>query len=289
MPVPFESVLLMGISALLTIGAPFVLYLIYHRRYGVEAVPALVGVGGFAVFGMVLVKILNALVLQQQPDGTNTLTNHPTMYILYICFVTGLFLETGRFVLFREMRKKYAGIGTALAYGLGHGGFQVIQATGLTMLSNLITILTVVESVGGTPRYELLQYIDIQTLGATSPYMFLMNGIGSMTTLAVQISLSVLVFYSVYETRRVWLYPMAILLSTLVNALPNLLPKDLINVEFAQYGMRVVFAVLMALLAVYTHRRLKPASILDTISESEADTGIEAETNAETEIETNQE
>ena len=217
MIVPFESMLFMGVSALLAIGVPIALFVVFHRRYGAKVVPALFGVGGFIVFAMVLEQLLHVLVLKPQADGTHALMNHPILYMLYGSFAAGIFEETGRFVLFHIMRRKYRGIGTALAYGVGHGGIEAILLAGVTMLMTLVTVISVNSGVAALDQNPALA-AQIQALAATPSYMFLISGLERMAALTIQISLSVLVFYAVYENRRVWLYPLAILLHAAVDA-----------------------------------------------------------------------
>ncbi len=271
MPVPFESMLCMGISALLAIGVPIALLVVFHRRYGAKFVPALVGVGGFVVFALVLEQLLHVLVLRPQPDGTHALMNHPILYMLYGSFAAGIFEETARFVSYHALRRKYRGVGTALAYGVGHGGIEAILLAGVTMLMNLITVISA-NSGGAALDQNPALAAQIQALAATPSYMFLISGLERMSALAIQISLSVLVFYAVYENRRVWLYPLAILLHAAVDAPAALMQAGVFKDVFALEGMVIVFAILLAFFAVYTHRRLEPASVPETIPEVETET-----------------
>ena len=94
-----------------------------------------------------------------------------------------------------------------------------------------------------------------------APAMFLIPGFERMFALTIHISLSVIVFYSVYENRRLWLYPAAILLHALIDAPAALAQVGVLTNTLALEGMVFGCAVVLALIAVYTHRKLKPVEV----------------------------
>ncbi|MDR0538038.1 MAG: YhfC family intramembrane metalloprotease [Tannerellaceae bacterium] len=52
--------------------------------------------------------------------------------------MAGLFEETARFISFKILKKKYNGIGTGLAYGIGHGGIEAVLLAGLSMIVSIV-------------------------------------------------------------------------------------------------------------------------------------------------------
>ncbi len=85
-------------------------------------------------------------------------------------------------------------------------------------------------------RPESSAAAQIQALAATPSYMFLITALTHVGA-RIQISLSVLVFYAVYENRRVWLYPLAILLHAAVDAPAALKQAGVFKNVFALEGM----------------------------------------------------
>ena len=124
---------------------------------------------------------------------------------------------------------------------------------------NSLVLSVIANSTNGS--YDTMAFIEAAVNAAQPPVTFLLSGVDRIFTLTIHISLSVIVFYSVYENRRLWLYPAAILLHALINipaalARVGVLTNAIFNEAFFYLG-----AVALALLAVYTHRRLKPVEI----------------------------
>lgn len=253
--IPSLSILFMAVSALLSIGIPVGLWFYFHKKYGAGIVPALVGAAAFVVFAMVLEQGMHLLVLRPQADGTTALTDRPILYMLYGCFAAGIFEETARFLSFRLLRRKYGGIGTALSYGVGHGGIEAVLIGGIAMIANLVYTLTLSDGMST----DLLKYMDQMTLAATPSYLFLISGVERMLALTIHIALSVIVFYSVYEPRKIWLYPAAIALHAAVDAPAALAQAYKLTNMLEIEAVILVMTAALAALAVYTHRKLKPA------------------------------
>jgi len=257
MTVPSLSIAFMGFSALLSIGVPVALLIFFHKRYGAKVVPALTGAAAFIVFAMVLEQLMHYLVLKPAPDGTIALRSQPMLYMLYGCFAAGIFEETARFASFHLLKKRYDGIKTALSYGVGHGGIEAILVGGIAMVSSFVVAL-MMNSGALVSSQNLALAAQIQALATTPSYLFLISGVERMLALTIQISLSVVVFYSVYGERKFWLYPLAILLHAFVDAPAALMQAGALRSVFAVEGMIAVFAVALAFFAAYVHRRLKP-------------------------------
>ena len=71
---------------------------------------------------------MHILVLHPQKDGSIALLqDHPLVYIIYGLGMAAFFEETARLIFFKWLEKK-RGLekADALAYGLGHGGLELI-------------------------------------------------------------------------------------------------------------------------------------------------------------------
>lgn len=255
------SLLCMAASALLSIGAPIGLLVYFRKRCGGKLVPALVGAAAFAVFALGLEQLLHSLVLRPDAQGNIELMNRPVLYMLYGSLAAGAFEETARFLSFRLLKRRYGGVGTALSYGAGHGGIEAILVGGLSMI-NAIAMSAIVN--GGNAAMltsgenGALVAAKLQAIAAAPPTQFLLAGAERMFALAIHIALSVIVFYSVYEKRRAWLYPAAILLHALIDAPAALGQTGVLTNVWAIEGLVLVSAAALAVLAAFTHRKLKP-------------------------------
>jgi uncharacterized membrane protein YhfC len=272
--VPSLSILFMAVSGILSIGVPIGLLIYFHKKYGAKIVPALVGAAAFIVFAMVLERLMHMAVLKPSADGKIALASQPLLFMLYGGFAAGIFEETGRFVSFHLLKKKYGGVKTALSYGVGHGGIEAILIGGVSMIMNLVYSAMInsgaTESLVSGPNGALLA-TQLQALSMTPSSMFLIGGLERMFTLAIHISLSVIVFYSVYRPRKVWLFPLAIVLHAIIDFAPALMQSGAISNVLVVEALVLLFAALLVALAVYTHRRLKPS--VESPSSAQGDGG----------------
>lgn len=264
MNIPALSILGMSVSALLAIGVPIGLLFYFRKRFKAKVVPALVGAAAFVVFALVLERIMHQLVLQPGADGSTWMSAYPVWYMLYGSLAAGVFEETGRFLSFKLLKRRYGGIGTGLNYGVGHGGIEAILLGGLAMINAVV--MSVFANSGNIAQLTsgpngALVTAQLQAIAATAPAMFLLPGFERMFALTIHISLSVIVFYSVYENRRLWLYPAAILLHAMIDAPAALAQVGVLTNTLALEGMVLGCAVVLALIAVYTHRKLKPSEV----------------------------
>jgi uncharacterized membrane protein YhfC len=265
MSVPVLSIVFMTVSAILAIGVPVCLFVVFRKKFNLKVVPMLFGVAGFIVFALVLEAIVHRIVL-----GRFLSPGNKVLYILYGAFMAGIFEETARFIAFKILKRKYEGIGTALSYGIGHGGIESILIAGLGMINSIATSIIInagkIETITGKLQGETLvaAYNQIAGLVTAAPYMFLVSGIERLMAIAVQLSLSVIVFYAVFGKKKAWLYPLAIVLHAMVDIPAMIFQTGGIKNVFVVEGIICVLAVCLALFAKYLHRKLSVTLVADT-------------------------
>jgi uncharacterized membrane protein YhfC len=222
--VPTLSILFMAITLLISAGLPMGLFLYWRRTFSLKIVPALVGAAAFSIFALVLERILHAFVLKPSADGSIPLmTDSPALFVLYAIFAAGIFEESARLISFSCLKRGYEGAGTALSYGIGHGGIEAIILVSPTMISHIAFCISInsgnAAALGDSPQVAEA----VNTLAGMDSYLFLMGGVERTAAMAAHISLSVLVWLAVNK-RKAWLFPSAIALHALVN-LPVALSK----------------------------------------------------------------
>jgi len=267
MSVPVLSIVFMAVSAILAIGVPVCLFVVFRKKFDLKVVPMLAGIAGFVIFALVLEALVHRIVI-----GRFIQTNDLPLYIIYGACMAGLFEESARFIAFKILKRKYEGIGTALSYGIGHGGIEAIMLAGLAMISSIATSIIIntgnIESITGSLKGDALAAanIQLQALFTTAPYLFLVGGFERLFAIAVHISLSVVVFYSVYGKNKLWLYPLAILLHAIVDIPAMMFQTGGIKSIFVVEGIVCLFAVCLLLFAKYLHGKLSapPIANLDT-------------------------
>ncbi|GHU87661.1 putative membrane protein YhfC [Spirochaetia bacterium] len=258
MHVSILSIIFMGLSAILSIGAPVVLFIIFHKKYKAPVLPMIVGAAAFIIFALILEQSVHLIVLKRF-----ALIEKPFLYMLYGTLMAGIFEETARFLSFHILKRKYRGIGTGLSYGAGHGGIEAVLVAGLAMINAIVSSIMInsgsVETITGKLQGPALEQANAQltALITTAPYLFLIGGLERIFAIGIQMSLSVMVFYAVFSKGKWWLYPLAILLHAIIDAPAALTQAGVIkNVLFVE-GIVCISCVLILLLARYIHTRLR--------------------------------
>ncbi|MDR1222272.1 MAG: YhfC family intramembrane metalloprotease [Tannerella sp.] len=244
-------------SAIISIGLPIGLFFVFHKGYGLKIIPLFMGVAGFIIFALILERSIHLIVFSKF-----ALREKPIVYILYGIFMAGIFEETSRFICFKILKKKYNGIMTALAHGIGHGGIESI-IIGLSMVNAVIFSVMLntgnIETITANLQGEALEQVNAQVAALlTAPsYSFSISGIERIFAIAIQISLSVIVYYSVYGNNTLWLYPFAIIVHAIVDipaaALQTGIVKDVNTVEL----LVCISAIILMIIAKKIHGKLK--------------------------------
>jgi len=262
--VPTISFVAMAVSAVLSVGAPIALFFVARKRYGKGFLPVLVGGLGFLLFAMVLEQILHAIVLRPGADGSVAFVQqHPYWYMLYGALAAGVFEESARFVSFHILKRRCDGFGTALKHGVGHGGVEAVLIGGLSLVSGIVLASMLnrmgAQALGSALGVATLQ--QAQAIAATRPALLLLSGAERLLALGIQVSLSAVVYYAVYAPRKVWLYPLAILLHALVDVPAALMQAGTLTNVWLVEGIVAAAMAALAVFAALLHRRLEPKSV----------------------------
>jgi uncharacterized membrane protein YhfC len=112
---------------------------------------------------------------------------------------------------------------------------------------------------------DALEQINTQitTILTTSPYLSLAAGIERTFSIGVQLSLSVIVFYSVYGKNKLWLYPFAIILHAIIDIPAAAMQVGVIKSTVLVELLVLIGAIISIVIAKYTHGKLK-GEIIET-------------------------
>lgn len=223
---------MMAANALLGIAVPVCLAVYLVRKHRAKLSSILIGAGTFLLFALVLESIVHQLVLKG-PHGSDILGN-TLLYALYGGLAAGVFEETGRFLSMKFLMKKEPSKPLpGIAYGVGHGGAEMLIIFGITMINNLVIsalinsgqadaiFAKVPEEAAGQLQAQLDQ---LQTLGAGTLLIGLWE---RFSALILHLGLSMLVWVAVRKGGKwLWLFPAAIVLHAIVDAGAVLLQKS---------------------------------------------------------------
>ena len=250
--VSVSSIITMAVCALLGIAVPIALAWWLVKRHGARLSTIFIGAGVFIVFALVLESLVHQLILKG-PHGPAILGNI-WYYALYGGLAAGIFEETGRFLAMKYlMKNEPARALPGVAYGIGHGGAEMLLIFGVTMISNIVLSVMIntgsADTLIATTPAEAQEQVQAQfaQLQTASAGTFLFGIWERVSALILQISLSILVWTAVRKGGKwLWLFPAAILLHFLVDACAVVLAKtaDMAVVE------GIVFALALAVGAI---------------------------------------
>ena len=201
----------MKIHVIITMLALFAILIaaVWYARKKYKINFAVLGLGAVAFFAssQVLEKIVHLLVLHPQKDGTVPLmTENPLLYVIYGVCMAALFEETARLVFFKWLEKKRAlEDSDALAYGLGHGGLELLYL-GMGSLISLLILFSLLES-SNPDLANLLPKNTLETVQSLSGWQVYLLGVERVLALVMQIGLSFWVYQAVRQKK--WIYLVA--------------------------------------------------------------------------------
>ena len=196
------------IITMLTLFAILIAAVWYARKqYKINF--AVLGLGAVAFFAssQVLEKIVHLLVLHPQKDGTVPLmSENPLLYVIYGISMAALFEETARLFFFKWLEKKRTlEDSDALAYGLGHGGLELIYI-GIASLLNLFILFSAVESQNPNIM-QLLPESTLATINNLAAWQIYLLGLERILALLLQVGLTFWVYQAVRQKK--WIYLVA--------------------------------------------------------------------------------
>ena len=230
--VPVSSLILMAVDAVLGIAVPVCLAVWLVRKYRARLSTILIGAGTFIVFALVLESIMHQLVLKG-PNGPAIMGN-TLLFAVYGGLAAGVFEETGRFLSMKFLLKKQPSTALpGIAYGIGHGGAEMLIIFGITMISNLVVSALINAGLSGILFAKVpedaaaqlqAQLNQLQTVGAGALLIGLWERISA---LVLHLGLSMLVWVAVRKGGKwLWLFPAAVALHAIVDAGVVMLQKS---------------------------------------------------------------
>ena len=255
--IPTSSLVMIVINLILGFAIPLCLAWWIVKKHNARLSTVLIGAATFIVFALVLESIVHQIVLKGSHGAA--IQNNTLYLAIYGGLMAGLFEETGRFLSMKYLLKKEpTTVKPALAYGIGHGGVEMILLFGFTMISSLVMAAMV--NAGQTDT--LLGQVPAEAQGQIQATISQLtdSGVGDwlmglwerISALILHLSLSILVWAAVRKGGKwLWLFPAAILLHALVDGLAVILSKSatMLATEAIIFAMAIAIAGLAYMVA----------------------------------------
>jgi uncharacterized membrane protein YhfC len=237
------------VSAVLSVVWPLAIFLICRGRMTLAARNVLVGAGVFLVSSQVLEKSVHLYLLKANPTTAAWLHAHGIAFALYGCLAAGLFEEVGRYLGMRFLVKPTGNPGTAVAYGIGHGGVEAVLI-GAVAAAQAFVFATMLNAgrldsalaAALTPDVLAhlragLEHLSIATVAA--------GALERLIALLIQIALSLLVWRAV-ERRHLGLLALAVALHAVIDFPAGLVQAGLMPTYLVEGLLLIVGAALLA-------------------------------------------
>lgn len=223
------TIFMMGLDVFLALAIPVGLFIWCRCRFHCTMIPYWVGCGTFILFAMVLESGVHQLVLGRLPIG-GIIQGNTWLYAIYGGLMAGLFEETGRFCAMKLLKRRHNRPATALIYGAGHGGIEVLIVLGLNMVNYLIYAILAnrgqLTAILGPSVPEATQQAltgILENLATQSPWLLLLSPLERISAVILHMSLSVFVWKAATKPGRFPLFFAAIALHAVMDALAVIL------------------------------------------------------------------
>ncbi|MBV8752284.1 MAG: YhfC family intramembrane metalloprotease [Hyphomicrobiales bacterium] len=237
------------LSAVLSIVWPIGIFLICRGRMRLAARNVLVGAGVFLVFSQVLEKALHIYLLKANPATAAWLQAHRLGFALYGCLAAGLFEEIGRYLGMRVLVRPTGNPGTAVAYGIGHGGIEAVligtvAAAQLFFFATMLNAGRLETALAPALTPDAVAHVRA-TLEHLSMLTVASGALERLIALLIQIALSLLVWRAV-ERRHLGILALAIALHALIDFPVGLVQGGLIPAFVVEILLLIGGAFLLA-------------------------------------------
>lgn len=248
-----EAFTALGLGAALAVLLPIGIALLWTRKKKEPFKTVLVGAVIFLLFATILEKPIQALVITGEHPVAMFLNANPVWWALVVGLFPGVFEETGRLLAFKTILKNRRNRETAISYGIGHGGFEVIMLLGASYITYLVYAVMINTGTFGA----VIEQAAARAPDQADALYTLADQIASLTMAGIgagflerafaflfHIGASILVFYACRG--RFWLYPLAICLHTAMDFIAGLAISKAVTIStMALEGIIGVFAVLV--------------------------------------------
>lgn len=243
---------LMIVVTLFAIGFPLTLVIYWKKRTKVPFSTFLIGALGFTLFAYIIEPMAHSYFLSINKTTSTFINNNPIVFVLYAALMAGLFEETGRLFMYKIFSNKYKNKKeTAIAYGIGHGGIECVLMLGLTYL--IYVIVTFGFSLGDPSTDALI----LQTIEGIQSKYIIVAAFERISALMLHLSLSILVYKSVFVKKRFYLYPLSILLHTLADIPASLYQTGIITSIEVIETLTFIISIAIFLFAIKTYTNME--------------------------------
>ena len=217
------------VTAVLLFLLPVIAMLAWKKKMGerVSWKPLFIGAIGFVVSARVLEVGVHMVCIVGDTPVSRFINGNTVAFVLYGIFMAGIFEECGRYIIIKYLMKKNKTAENMIMYGIGHGGIEVWTISLVSILSslfmaNMLNRLGVEQFMVTTGVTEQTKASAVATMSQVASFGAgdaAIQVIERILCMVIHISLTLIVFYGIRESKKVYL-----LLAVLAHAALDLFP-----------------------------------------------------------------
>ena len=217
-----EAITGLIIQCVLMIIIPVILFIVWKIKTHEKVLPVIIGAATWFLFAIILKLAPAYFLLQADNPIAKTISGNIWYTMILAGVLAGVFEETGRFIAFKTVLRKYEHRRSSISYGIGHGGFESIYI-GVQLLMFPIMGIMINSGMGDqitTGMDEAMKATALAQLGQYTNLTIpecLLGVFERIPSIVTHIAFSVLVFAAAREKKYVFLYPVAILIHAFVD------------------------------------------------------------------------
>lgn len=233
-----ENLIALSVLCLLGLALPLVGSIIWKVKTGQLFTTILVGWGMFFGFAIILEIIPKLFLFQIENPVSRAIMSNPILLSIIGGLIAGIFEETGRFVAFKFILRKRKNRLTAITYGIGHGGFEVMYLLGIAgiqnvvlaimfktgLMANILANLRTTDPVTATALADTAVALRTVTLDIVG-----LSIMERVSAVLIHISCSIIMFMAVNGKKKMWLFPVSILVHASIDFFAGLYQVGIIN------------------------------------------------------------
>lgn len=252
------------VGAVLSFLIPLAAVIIFKLKNRSTNLPsALVGVGVFIIFALVLEQLLHTAMIP-------LVQGNALAYTIYAALAAGIFEETGRLVAYKTVMRNNYSLNNAIMMGIGHGGCEMIAVLGMTLISLAGTALMVngdglettirTLAAGDSAAAESIR----NQINALTTYSFGTMALSiyeRLIAMTFHICMSVIVYHAVSQPGKIKLYVLAVVLHALLDVSAGLYQFGIINLAVCY----IIMTIYVAAVVYFTIRMTKKFNEYDEL------------------------
>lgn len=256
-----EAITGLIIQCVLMIIIPVILFIVWKVKTHEKMLPVIIGAATWFLFAIILKLAPAYFLLQADNPIAKTISGNIWYTMILAGVLAGVFEETGRFIAFKTVLRKYEHRRSSISYGIGHGGFESIYI-GVQFLMFPIIGIMINSGMGDQITAGMDEAIKATALAQIEGYASLtipeclLGVFERIPSIVAHIAFSVLVFAAARDKKYVFLYPLVILIHAFFDFSTVFYQAGMVPM----WGMELIitgFAAATAYFAWKIYRKLK--------------------------------